>query len=193
MLASMLPIGISFYTFQAMSYMVDIYRGDAKPARSLIDYACFVALFPALDGRADHPLPHDRRPVRRPRAHGRAVLLRRGALHPGLGQEDPAGQPDGRGGRRGLRRRLAGRLDAWFGVLAYAFQIYFDFCRLLGHGRGAGRHAGLRVHEELRRPLPGREHHRSLAAVAHLALHVPPRLPLHPAGRQPQRARAAPT
>ena len=41
-----LPIGISFYTFQAISYVVDIYRGDAKPARSLVDYACFIAMFP---------------------------------------------------------------------------------------------------------------------------------------------------
>ena len=43
-----LPIGISFYTFQALSYSVDVYRGDARPARSFLDFACFVSLFPQL-------------------------------------------------------------------------------------------------------------------------------------------------
>ncbi len=43
-----LPVGISFYTFQSMSYSIDIYRGEAKPARSFLDFACYVALFPQL-------------------------------------------------------------------------------------------------------------------------------------------------
>jgi alginate O-acetyltransferase complex protein AlgI len=43
-----LPIGISFYTFNSMSYTIDIYRGKVEPARSAIDYAAFVALFPHL-------------------------------------------------------------------------------------------------------------------------------------------------
>ena len=43
-----LPVGISFYTFQAMSYSIDIYRGHAQPARSFIDFACYVSLFPQL-------------------------------------------------------------------------------------------------------------------------------------------------
>lgn len=43
-----LPIGISFYTFQSMSYSLDIYRGELKPAESFIDFAVFVAFFPQL-------------------------------------------------------------------------------------------------------------------------------------------------
>lgn len=43
-----LPIGISFYTFQAMSYTIDVYRGTVKPARSFIDFACYVTSFPQL-------------------------------------------------------------------------------------------------------------------------------------------------
>src|SRR5205823_13142645 len=39
-----LPVGISFYTFQSMSYGIDVYRGDARPLRSLIDFLCFVSL-----------------------------------------------------------------------------------------------------------------------------------------------------
>jgi alginate O-acetyltransferase complex protein AlgI len=43
-----LPVGISFYTFQSMSYTIDIYRGCAKPARGFWDFACYVSLFPQL-------------------------------------------------------------------------------------------------------------------------------------------------
>lgn len=43
-----LPIGISFYVFENISYMVDLFRGQATPARSFIDYACFLTLFPHL-------------------------------------------------------------------------------------------------------------------------------------------------
>ena len=43
-----LPLGISFYTFQSMSYAIDVYRGDARAIRNFIDFACFVAMFPQL-------------------------------------------------------------------------------------------------------------------------------------------------
>ena len=43
-----LPIGISFYTFQSMSYIIDIYRGSLKPSNTLKEYALFVAFFPPL-------------------------------------------------------------------------------------------------------------------------------------------------
>ena len=43
-----LPVGISFYTFQSMSYTIDVYRGILKPARSILDFALFVAFFPQL-------------------------------------------------------------------------------------------------------------------------------------------------
>ena len=47
-LAIVLPLGISFYTFMAMAYVVDVYRGDMAPVGSLVDYALFVAYFPHL-------------------------------------------------------------------------------------------------------------------------------------------------
>ncbi len=43
-----LPLGISFYTFQALAYLVDVYRGDAKPTRSFINFAAFISFFPQL-------------------------------------------------------------------------------------------------------------------------------------------------
>lgn len=44
----LLPVGISFYTFQVMGYVIDVYRGDVKAERNLIDYAVFVSFFPQL-------------------------------------------------------------------------------------------------------------------------------------------------
>src|SRR6478735_1995597 len=43
-----LPIGISFYTFQSMSYVIDVYRRDIKPTRNLVEFAAFVSFFPHL-------------------------------------------------------------------------------------------------------------------------------------------------
>ena len=47
-LGTHLPIGISFYTFQTMSYTIDVYRGDARAQRSILNFGTFVALFPQL-------------------------------------------------------------------------------------------------------------------------------------------------
>jgi D-alanyl-lipoteichoic acid acyltransferase DltB (MBOAT superfamily) len=43
-----LPLGISFYTFQTMSYTIDVYRGHLKPTRNILDFALFVSYFPQL-------------------------------------------------------------------------------------------------------------------------------------------------
>jgi len=48
LIEALLPVGISFYTFQSMSYTIDLYRGKVKPVRSLFDFATFVTMFPQL-------------------------------------------------------------------------------------------------------------------------------------------------
>lgn len=61
-----LPVGISFYTFQTLSYTIDIYRNHLKPTRNLIDYIAFVSFFPQLVAgpieRASHLLPQFLKP-----------------------------------------------------------------------------------------------------------------------------------
>ena len=63
-----LPVGISFYTFQTMSYTIDVYRERIEPRTSFLDYAVYVSLFPQLVAgpieRADHLLPQVERPRR---------------------------------------------------------------------------------------------------------------------------------
>jgi len=62
----LLPVGISFYTFHGMSYVIDIYRGNFKPVKSFVDYAVFVSFFPLLVAgpieRATHLIPQIQRP-----------------------------------------------------------------------------------------------------------------------------------
>ena len=98
-----LPLGISFFTFQALSYVVDVYRRDVAAQRSLLDFALYKTLFPQLIAG---PIVRYRdvagelsRAARDPRG------VRRGhpAVHPRPGQEDAPGQPAGGGGRRHLR------------------------------------------------------------------------------------------
>ena len=52
-----LPLGISFYTFQSMSYTIDVYRGEVKAMRNFIDFACFVSMFPQLGMGSWTPRP----------------------------------------------------------------------------------------------------------------------------------------
>jgi D-alanyl-lipoteichoic acid acyltransferase DltB (MBOAT superfamily) len=63
-----LPVGISFFTFQSMSYVIDVYRGDLKPLPSLLDYAFYVSFFPQLVAgpivRARDFAPQIRQPLR---------------------------------------------------------------------------------------------------------------------------------
>jgi len=54
----LLPVGISFYTFQSMSYTIDVYRGALKPTRNLFDYALFVSFFPQLVAGPIERVPH---------------------------------------------------------------------------------------------------------------------------------------
>ena len=79
---------------------------------------------------------------------------------------------------------------AWLGIVCYSAADLLRLLRLLRHGHRPGADVRLRLPRELRLALPRRSHHRVLAALAHLAVELVPRLPLHPARRQP-RGRAA--
>ena len=122
-----LPLGISFYTFQSMSYTIDIYRGRSKALRSFVDFACYVSLFPQLvagpivrfsevaDQLAD-------------RTHTLAKFARGVAfLSVGLTKKILLANPCGQVADLAFDASSVAPLDAWYGVTAYAFQIYFDF------------------------------------------------------------------
>ena len=123
-----LPVGISFYTFQSMSYSIDIYQRAANPARSMWDFACYVALFPQLIAG----------PIIRYRSLAdqlveRTHSLDKCALGAALfvcGLDKKVLLADGVALLTPLAfgsTQAPDLLSAWTGVLGYTMQIYFDF------------------------------------------------------------------
>ena len=90
-----LPVGISFYTFQSMSYCIDLYRGHAKPAPSFLHFAAYVSLYPQLVAGPIVRYETVADQLRRAAAHRGRICLRADAVLPRVRQKDPAGQPDG--------------------------------------------------------------------------------------------------
>ena len=139
-----LPIGISFYTFQTMSYTIDVYRGDAQEQRNIVTFGTFVTLFPQLIAG---PIIRykDLDDQLRERSHtadkfasgiqifiiglAKKVLL---ANNIGMLWDAYKATPVS-------QLTVAG---AWLGVLAFAFQIYFDFCGYSDMAIGLGRMFG---------------------------------------------------
>jgi alginate O-acetyltransferase complex protein AlgI len=122
-----LPLGISFYTFQSMSYTIDVYRGEAEPARSFIDFACFVSMFPQL---VAGPIIRyrDVADQLRWRAHTVEKFSRGLAfLAVGLAKKVLIANPCGKIADLAFDAGSREPLEAWYGAAAYAFQIYFDF------------------------------------------------------------------
>ena len=147
-----LPIGISFYTFQTMSYTIDVYRGEAKAQKNILHFGAYVTLFPQLIAGpivryqtvADE-LEHREGSVdlfasgvkRFACGMGKKVLL---ANNIGLLWEAASAQTD------------PTVLTAWLGVIAYGFQIYFDFSGYSDMAIGLGRMLGFRFWENFNYP-----------------------------------------
>jgi alginate O-acetyltransferase complex protein AlgI len=122
-----LPLGISFYTFQSMSYSIDVYRGDAEPIRSFVDFACFVSMFPQL---VAGPIVRfsEIADQLRDRTHTTMKFARGIAFFSvGMAKKVLLANPCGKVADLSFEAGSLGPLDAWYGVTAYAFQIYFDF------------------------------------------------------------------
>ncbi len=137
-----LPIGISFYTFHALSYTIDVYRGTAPPVRSFIDFACYISLFPQLvagpiiryNTVADQLVS---------RSHTWEKLASGVTLFAlGFAKKILLANPLGRVADAAFLAQSLRPQDAWFGALAYAFQIYFDFSGYSDMAIGLGRMIG---------------------------------------------------
>ncbi|RYZ10246.1 MAG: MBOAT family protein [Myxococcales bacterium] len=122
-----LPVGISFYTFKAMSYAIDVYRGEARPMRRFTDYMCFEAFFPDLVAG----------PIIRYAALEEQMRVRQHTVEKfargvaffgfGMGKKILLANPMGHLADTAFSGGAQHFYDAWVGVVAYAFQIYFDF------------------------------------------------------------------
>lgn len=122
-----LPLGISFYTFQSMSYVVDVYRGDAKVVRNFIDYVCYVSMFPQLVAGPIIRFQEIADQLEY-RTHNWEKFSRGIAFFMlGMGKKVLLANPCGKIADVAFGSGELAVLDAWYGVVAYAFQIYFDF------------------------------------------------------------------
>ncbi len=133
-----LPLGISFYTFQSMSYSIDVYRGHARAVRNFIDFACYVSMFPQLVAGPIvrfHEVAYQ--------LQSRTCTLEkfgRGVTFFCLGMAKKVIIADGCGKVADTVFNAAGVgvVDAWYGLVAYAFQIYFDFSAYTDMAIGLG-------------------------------------------------------
>ena len=122
-----LPLGISFYTFQSMSYAIDVYRGRAEPVRNFIDFACFVSMFPQLVAGPIIRFSEVADQLRS-RTHTMTKFARGVAFFSvGLAKKGVLANPCGKVADLAFEANALNVIDAWYGVTAYAFQIYFDF------------------------------------------------------------------
>lgn len=149
-----LPIGISFYTFQTMSYTIDVYLGKARVQKNILDFGVFVTMFPQLiagpvvrytdvqdDLRDRHGSIEDVSYGCKRFCVGLAkkVLL---ANNLGLLWEKAAA----------LEAGNLSMLMAWVGIVAFAFQIYFDFSGYSDMAIGLGAMMGFRFPENFNYP-----------------------------------------
>ena len=149
-----LPIGISFYTFQTISYIIDVYRGDAQVQRNIISYGAYITMFPQLIAG---PIVQYRTIDQQLRSRtetaeqfaeginrfiiglGKKVLLANnaGALWDYIRVQPASG---------------ISVITAWMGVLAFTFQIYFDFSGYSDMAIGLGKMFGFHFLENFNYP-----------------------------------------
>ena len=147
-----LPLGISFYIFQAISYVVDIYKGKAEPTKRFVDFAAYIALFPQLIA---------------------GPILRYNLLSKQLNKRDHSWELFSLGASRfmlGFIKKVLladslapfniyllgssdmGAVDTWIAVVASIFQLYLDFSAYSDMAIGLGMMMGFRFVENFNQP-----------------------------------------
>ncbi len=147
-----LPIGISFYTFQAISYIIDVYRKDTPPTKHIIDFAAFIALFPQLIAG----------PVLRYKDLANQFIERKHSM--ALFSEGATRFMQGFISKVFIADSIAPIVDAcystanpttadaWLGALAYTSQLFFDFAGYSAMAIGLGLMMGFRFMENFNHP-----------------------------------------
>ena len=144
-----LPIGISFYTFQTMSYTIDIYRGDAKVQKNIASFGAYVTLFPQLIAG---PIVRYQDVDDQLRSRPHNIELFASGIRTficGLSKKILLANAAGAmwDHFRALSNTNATVLGAWAGLIFYAFQIYFDFSGYSDMAIGLGKMMGFRFKE----------------------------------------------
>lgn len=148
-----LPIGISFHTFQSLSYVVDVYRRKLTPLRNVLDYALYVSFFPQVVAgpieRGAHLVPQITQP-RRINWEGCAEgswLILKGLFKKAVIADNLAPIVD-----RVFAESQPSGPEVWLALYAFAFQIYGDFAGYTDMARGVGKWLGFDLMLNFRRP-----------------------------------------
>ncbi len=151
-----LPIGISFYTFESLTYVIDVYRGVHKPLRNSWHYQTYILLFPKLIAGpivryhdiADQITDRTKNYTTEIKLSGFLIfclgLAKKAVLANTLGMQADAVY--------NLPVTEMDTYTAWVGAIAYTFQIYFDFSGYSDMAIGLGKMMGFRLPENFRNP-----------------------------------------
>ena len=149
-----LPIGISFYTFQSISYLIDVYRQEAKVQRRFWDLLLYISMFPQLIagpivryGTIAEEI-HERHAIAQDVADGVFRFLI------GLGKKVIIANQMGEVADQFLKNGIddLSTAGAWVGIVAFTFQIYFDFSGYSDMAIGMGRCMGFHFNENFNHP-----------------------------------------
>ena len=149
-----LPVGISFFTFQGLSYLLDVYRGDAKVQRRFVLFGVYLSLFPQLvagpivryadlEAQLLAPARVDAGDIRRGMRRFIVGLAKKVLLADAMGQF---------WGKMSASLPSAGLLGGWLGLMAFSFQIFFDFSGYSDMALGLGQGLGFHFPENFDRP-----------------------------------------
>ena len=151
-----LPVGISFYTFQLISYLIDVYRGEIEPTRSLVKFWVYISLFPQLVAgpimRGNELVPQleqlEQKKLRWDEIKLGVYLFVIGLLKK-IALADPIASFVNPLFAKGLD--LTG-VESWLAAYAFGFQIYFDFSAYSDMALGLGLMLGIRLIINFRSP-----------------------------------------
>jgi D-alanyl-lipoteichoic acid acyltransferase DltB (MBOAT superfamily) len=150
-----LPVGISFYTFQTLAYTIDVYRGKFQPTHNLLSFAVYVAYFPQLVAgpieRAQNLLPQ----IERLRTRLTSEQVKSGLYLILLGLFRKVVIADGLAGmvEESFARSASGDwLRLLLGLYAFSLQIYGDFAGYSSIARGTSRLLGIEIMENFQQP-----------------------------------------
>lgn len=149
-----LPVGISFFTFQAMSYVIDIYTGKARVQKKFVPFALYVSLFPQLIAGPIVKYSDVNMQIRERQESAELFCSGVKRFCYGLGKKVLISNTFA-DAVWGLETASIGTVLAWFGAIAYTLQIYYDFSGYSDMAIGLGRMFGFQFKEYVYIPLGG--------------------------------------
>ena len=149
-----LPIGISFYTFQGISYIADVYRGKTKAEKSVLRYAVYIAMFEQLIAGPIVTYSRVKGSLKSRKINASAVLCGLGMFIFGLGLKVLLANPIGKLWSQTLAIGFESVSTplAWMALFAYSFQIYFDFFGYSLMAVGLGKMLGFKLPKNFDHP-----------------------------------------